>query len=38
LIAEENQGSSMNEFENLLNAERRPTGGHGDTFGDLFVW
>lgn len=38
LINEEVQGSSMKEFENLLNAERRPQGGHGETFGDLFVW
>lgn len=39
LISEENQkDSGMKEFENLLNDERRATGGHGETFGDVFVW
>lgn len=39
LIANQNnEQDGMKEFENLLNVERRHTGGHGDTFGDVFVW
>merc|ERR1711915_903900 len=32
------QEAGYKEFENLLNVERRHTGGHGETFGDVFVW
>lgn len=33
-----NGEAGVKEFEELLNVERKAGGGHGETFGDLFVW
>lgn len=39
LISNENQqDAGVKEFEDLLNDQRQNTGGHGDSFGDVFVW